>query len=72
MRSIIIALALIARFIGPNIDFREWKSLLKFLAASCVAAIVAGGFGGLLIASTRSIDVLGSWMTWSLATGFPR
>ena len=67
--GVVLALFFVDRAIGPEIDFRDWRSLTKFLFLACFAAMIIGIPGSLFSGWMRGTHFLRDWATWSLSTG---
>src|SRR5262249_23702653 len=67
--GIVFAIYLVDRAIGPEIDFRDWRCLTKFLFIVCLAAGIIGIPGSLFSGWVRGTRFVTDWTIWSLATG---
>ncbi len=66
--GIALAFALIRKFIGRSLDFRDWKKLLGFLAITIVASAITAIPGAGFSSWARGAGLLDNWMTWMLST----
>ena len=65
--TILVIYVAINRFVGPKIDFRNWRELLAFLVISAAVCIVTGILFGLEHWTPSGSSFLASWMVWTLS-----
>jgi PAS domain S-box-containing protein len=56
------------RFLGGDVDFRDWKKLAGFIAIACTITALTAPLGAEFSTFARGGEYHESWISWSLST----